>query len=115
MAAAFKNGRLVRLIVVRRRLFVSFAAGLVLLAALPDSLRLVTRLLASWDLATLIYVTFALAHRSSSRTSAPVAAVPHSTTRGRLGDPVPGDRERPCEPHRHLFAELAASKTAQGL
>ncbi len=60
MATAFKNRRLVRLLAARGRLFVSFAAGLVLFLVLPEPLRLETRRLVSWDLTTLIYVAAAL-------------------------------------------------------
>jgi uncharacterized membrane protein len=44
----------------RRRMLLSALAGLCLLAILPPSLRLATRLLLAWDLATAIYVAVAL-------------------------------------------------------
>jgi uncharacterized membrane protein len=56
---SLQRSRVGRFLVARRRLLASIGAGLVLLAALPDSLRLATRLLLAWDLTSAIYVGFA--------------------------------------------------------
>jgi uncharacterized membrane protein len=53
------NSRIARVFVARRRLLTSIAAGALLFAVLPWHLRLVTRLLISWDLTAAIYVCFA--------------------------------------------------------
>jgi uncharacterized membrane protein len=52
--------RIEKILAARRRLMLSVLAGLVLLAVLPPSLRIATRLLLAWDLAAAIYVGFAL-------------------------------------------------------
>ena len=52
--------RLGRVLFARRRLLLAALAGLVLLAVLPASLRLATRLMLAWDLAAAGYVGFAL-------------------------------------------------------
>jgi uncharacterized membrane protein len=52
--------RIERILAARRRLMISVVAGLVLLAVLPASLRMATRLLLAWDLTAAIYVGFAL-------------------------------------------------------
>jgi len=52
--------RFARILVARRRLMVSVAAGLLLLLVLPTSLRVPTRLLLAWDLTAAIYVGAAL-------------------------------------------------------
>ena len=49
-----------RILFARRRLLLASLAGLVLLAALPSSLRPATRLLLAWDLTAAGYVGFAL-------------------------------------------------------
>ncbi len=49
-----------RILFARRRLLLASLAGLVLLAALPASLRPATRLLLAWDLTAGLYVGFAL-------------------------------------------------------
>ena len=49
-----------RMLVARRRLLLAGLAGLVLLAALPSSMRPATRLLLAWDLTAAGYVGFAL-------------------------------------------------------
>jgi uncharacterized membrane protein len=56
---AFRQ-RVEKILAARRRLMLSVLAGLVLLAVLPESLRLATRLLLAWDLVSAIYVGFAL-------------------------------------------------------
>lgn len=55
-----RQPRVVRILLARRRLFGSIVAGLVLLAFLPPSLRLTTRLLLAWDLTAALYVGLAL-------------------------------------------------------
>jgi uncharacterized membrane protein len=50
------DSRIVRILIARRRLMVSIAAGLVLLVLLPASLRPATRGLLAWDLTAAIYV-----------------------------------------------------------
>ena len=51
------RSRLTRFFMARRRLLSSMGAGLVLLAVLPDSFRLATRLLLAWDLTAVIYIS----------------------------------------------------------
>jgi uncharacterized membrane protein len=53
------DSRIARIFMARRRLMISVVAGIVLFAVLPGQLRLVTRLLMSWDLTAAIYVCFA--------------------------------------------------------
>jgi uncharacterized membrane protein len=48
-----------RILLARRRLLASIAAGVLLFAVLPDHLRPVTRILIGWDLTAAIYVVFA--------------------------------------------------------
>jgi len=50
------EARIVRILVARRRLLVSVAAGLILLFVLPTSFRTATRYLLAWDLTSAIYV-----------------------------------------------------------
>jgi uncharacterized membrane protein len=50
------DSRIVRILIARRRLMFSIAAGLVLLVLLPASFRPVTRGLLAWDLTAAIYV-----------------------------------------------------------
>lgn len=54
------DSRLARIFATRRRLLLSIAAGVLLFAVLPDTLRLVTRLLVSWDLTAAVYVILVL-------------------------------------------------------
>src|SRR5260221_12482783 len=54
------ESRIVRILVARRRLMASVAAGLMLLVVLPTSYRPVTRYLLAWDLTPAIYVGVAL-------------------------------------------------------
>ena len=56
---ALNDTRAGRLLLARRRLLASIAAGILLFAVLPDHMRLVTRMLMGWDLTALIYVGFA--------------------------------------------------------
>ncbi|MCX7364421.1 MAG: DUF1345 domain-containing protein [Alphaproteobacteria bacterium] len=67
MKKSFMKRRVVQLVRVRRRLMLAMLAGLVLLWALPASLRLTTRMVLAWDLTAAIYVVFALwmIHRST--------------------------------------------------
>ncbi len=51
--------RPVRIVVARPRFFISILIGLALLAILPASLRIATRLLLAWDLAIALYLTLA--------------------------------------------------------
>ena len=53
---SFRHGRIVRFAVGRRRLLLSFAAGLILFAVLPDRLYPATRFIFAWDLMTALYV-----------------------------------------------------------
>ncbi|HSI01113.1 MAG TPA: DUF1345 domain-containing protein [Reyranella sp.] len=52
--------RVGKILAARRRLLLAVLAGLVLLAVLPPSLRMGTRLLLAWDLTSAIYVAVAL-------------------------------------------------------
>ncbi len=54
--ATHRKTSLQGLIEARSRLFLSLALGITVVFALPDSLRLTTRLVHGWDLATLSYV-----------------------------------------------------------
>jgi uncharacterized membrane protein len=51
-----KMSRPVRLVYARPRTFISFALGIVALLLLPNSLRLVTRLLIGWDIFVALYL-----------------------------------------------------------
>ena len=53
---SFRHWRIVRFVVGRRRLLLSFAAGLLLFAVLPDRLYPATRFIFAWDLMTALYV-----------------------------------------------------------
>jgi uncharacterized membrane protein len=50
------ESRVLRILVARRRLLMSVAAGLILLLVLPASFRTATRYLLAWDLTSAIYV-----------------------------------------------------------
>ncbi|MBS0517716.1 MAG: DUF1345 domain-containing protein [Proteobacteria bacterium] len=67
---ASTEGRLWRLLIVRRRLLLAAAAGVLLFLLLPPSMRLVTRVLMSWDLMAAIYVVsaFVMIARSTVET-----------------------------------------------
>lgn len=45
-----------RVIIGRARLFISLGIGLLVIAVLPDTLRLMTRMVLGWDALTLSYV-----------------------------------------------------------
>ena len=57
---SFRDWWIVRFITGRRRLVLSFAAGLVLLALMSADLRLTTRLILAWDLTAALYVSSTL-------------------------------------------------------
>lgn len=57
---SYRDWWIYRFVTGRRRLLLSFAAGLVLYALLPGSMRLPTRLILSWDLTAAIYITATL-------------------------------------------------------
>ena len=50
------ESRILRILIARRRLLMSVAAGLILLWVLPASYRTATRYLLAWDLTSAIYV-----------------------------------------------------------
>jgi uncharacterized membrane protein len=52
--------RIGKILFARRRLMLAVLSGVVLLAALPESMRVGTRLLLAWDLTAALYVGFAL-------------------------------------------------------
>ena len=52
----YRDWRVVRFMIGRRRLLLSTLAGAILLAMLPDTLRLATRLILAWDLTSLLYI-----------------------------------------------------------
>lgn len=54
--AGYRDWRVVRFMIGRRRLLLSTLAGAILLAVLPDHLSLATRLILAWDLTALLYV-----------------------------------------------------------
>lgn len=60
MTTTFREWRIVRFAVGRRRLLLSFAAGLILLALLPADSRLPTRLILAWDLTASLYIAATL-------------------------------------------------------
>ena len=55
----FRNSRLARVLVARRRLLSSILCGLIVLALLPHHLRPATRYLVAWDVVCGVYVVFA--------------------------------------------------------
>ena len=61
MKHSLPRSRLGRVFVARRRLLASVVAGVLLFCLLPESLRLVTRLLMAWDLTAALYLAFAFA------------------------------------------------------
>jgi uncharacterized membrane protein len=62
----FRRWRTVRFVVGRRRLLLSFAAGLLVFAVLPDRLYLATRFIFAWDVMTALYVSFTLTMMAQS-------------------------------------------------
>ena len=63
---SFREGRIVRFAVGRRRLLLSLAAGLLLFAMLPDRLYPATRFIFAWDLMTALYVSVTLSMMARS-------------------------------------------------
>ncbi len=57
---AFRHWWVTRFVVGRRRLLLSFVAGVVLFALLPGHMRTPTRFILAWDLTALLYVVFTL-------------------------------------------------------
>ena len=57
---SFRHSRMARFVVGRRRLLLSFAAGLLLFAVLPDRLYPATRFIFAWDVMTALYVSATL-------------------------------------------------------
>jgi uncharacterized membrane protein len=53
----YRDWRIFRFIIGRKRLLSSTLAGLILLAALPDDLGLATRFILAWDLTALLYIS----------------------------------------------------------
>jgi len=58
--AGFRESRLVRFMIGRRRLLLSTLAGAILLALLPEHMRLASRLILAWDLTALLYIVSTL-------------------------------------------------------
>lgn len=56
----YRDWRIVRFAIGRRRLLLSVAAGLILLVLLPERMTLTTRFILSWDFTALIYIGFTL-------------------------------------------------------
>lgn len=63
---AILDSRLGRVLLARRRLLASIAAGIVFFVVLPAHMRPITRILMGWDLTALIYVVFAFVMISRS-------------------------------------------------
>jgi uncharacterized membrane protein len=63
---SFREGRIVRFAIGRRRLLLSLAAGLLLFAMLPDRLYPATRFIFAWDLMTALYVSVTLSMMARS-------------------------------------------------
>ncbi|WP_421999215.1 DUF1345 domain-containing protein [Reyranella sp.] len=57
---SYRDWRIVRFAVGRKRLLLSVLAGLVLLLVLPPDLRQTTRLILAWDLTALLYISATL-------------------------------------------------------
>ncbi len=57
---SFRDWRIYRFVTGRRRLLLSFAAGLVLFSLLPGWIRPPTRLILAWDLTAVIYIAATL-------------------------------------------------------
>lgn len=55
--SAYRDWRVVRFIIGRKRLLSSTVAGLVLLALLPNEMRLATRFILAWDFTAVLYIT----------------------------------------------------------
>jgi uncharacterized membrane protein len=74
---SFQHWRITRFVIGRRRLLLSFAAGLVLFALLPDGMRPATRFILAWDVTTALYIgsTLAMVVRSTVETCQDRAAL----------------------------------------
>lgn len=57
---SYRDWRIVRFAIGRRRLLLSLVAGLVLLAVLPEHFRMATRFILAWDLTALLYIVSTL-------------------------------------------------------
>ncbi len=57
---SFRDWRIYRFVTGRRRLLLSCAAGLVVYALLPSSMRLPTRLILAWDVTAVLYIAATL-------------------------------------------------------
>lgn len=55
--SAYRDWRIVRFIIGRKRLVLSTLAGLILLAVLPGHMRLATRFILAWDVTAVLYIT----------------------------------------------------------
>ena len=58
---SFRQWRVIRFVVGRRRLLLSVVAGIVLHVLLPDSMRAPTRFILAWDLTASLYIGFTMA------------------------------------------------------
>jgi uncharacterized membrane protein len=56
-SSTFRDWRVFRIVMGRKRLLLSTLAGVILLVLLPDRYRLATRFILAWDLTALLYVT----------------------------------------------------------
>ena len=59
-SGTYRNWRVYRFIIGRKRLLSSTVAGLILLALLPDDFRWATRFILAWDVTALLYITLIL-------------------------------------------------------
>lgn len=106
------RSRLGRVLMARLRLLVSVVAGVLLFLLLPGSDRLVTRLLAAWDLTAAVYlaIAFAMIARSTVETCHRNAAL-YDESDWVIITIVVGSA---AASFGAIFAELAAIKSAQG-
>jgi uncharacterized membrane protein len=58
--------RITRFVVGRRRLLLSTAVGIIIFCLLPGTMRLATRFIVAWDIATLLYIGFTLTMMANS-------------------------------------------------
>jgi len=56
-SSTYRDWRVFRFVMGRRRLLMSSVAGVILLVLLPDRYRLATRFILAWDLTALLYIT----------------------------------------------------------
>lgn len=111
MRHSLPRSRLGRVLIARRRLLASVAAGLLLFALSPESLRLITRLLMAWDLTAAIYlgVAFVMVARSDVETCHRHAAL-YDESDWAIVMIVVGSA---AASFAAIFAELAVLKSAQ--